>query len=215
MALHLNLYHETSRLRQAKRRDPLKLSLFALAAVAAGLASYYAMQLNTMSNLSSELARKKAEFEAVEPQAKAARNREEELSSTIKLSDTLVRRIEDRFYWAPVLEQIVKVVPREVQITRFSGDVQGDTLKKCTLTLDGISAGADPRKVAEDLRTSIADEFAKNYKDVSSTFRSLEDGKETVKLNGQDQPTATFAINVQLSSGEIPEAAPAPRQPKK
>jgi hypothetical protein len=72
-----------------------------------------------------------------------------------------------------------------------------------------------PAKVAEDLRTAIADEFAKNYKDVSSTFRSLEDGKEMVKLDGQEQPTATFAINVQLSSGEAPEPAPAPRQPKK
>ena len=215
MALHLNLYHETARLRQAKRRDPLKLSLFAMAAIAVGLAGYYVMQLNTMSNLSSELTRKKAEYDAIEPQAKAARQREEELSSTIKLSKQLVRRIEDRFYWAPVLEQIVKVVPPEVQITRLSGDVQGDDLKKCTLTLDGISAGADPRKVAEDLRTSIADEFAKNYKDVSSTFRSLEDGKDTVKLNGVDQPTATSAINVQLSSGEAEEPAPAPRQPKK
>jgi hypothetical protein len=214
MALHLNLYHETARMRQAQRRDPLKLSLFALAAIAAGFAGYYTMQLNAMSNLSAELARKRAEYDAVEPQAKAAREREEELSSIIKLSDTLVRRIEDRFYWAPVLEQIVKVVPREVQITRFSGDLQGEDIKKCTLTLDGVSAGVDPRKVAEDLRTAIADEFAKNYKDVSSTFRSLEDGKDTVKLNGQEQPTATFAINVQLSSGEAAAAAPAPRQPK-
>jgi hypothetical protein len=49
---------------------------------------------------------------------------------------------------------------------------------------------------------------------VSSTFRSLEDGKETVKLDGQDQPTATFAINVQISTGEAPAATPAPRQPK-
>jgi Tfp pilus assembly protein PilN len=215
MALHLNLYHETARARQAKRRDPLKLSLYALAAIGAALAGYYFLQLSAMSDLSRELARKKAEYDAIEPEAKKAREREEELASTIKLSSTLVSRIEERFYWAPVLEQIVKVVPRQVQITRLSGDVQGDDLKRCTLTLDGISAGTDPRKVAEDLRTAIADEFAKNYKDVSSTFRSLEDGKEMVKLDGQEQPTATFAINVQLSSGEAPEPAPAPRQPKK
>jgi hypothetical protein len=70
MALHLNLYHETARARQAKRRDPLKLSLYALAAIGAALAGYYFLQLSAMSDLSRELARKKAEYDAIEPEAK-------------------------------------------------------------------------------------------------------------------------------------------------
>jgi hypothetical protein len=125
-----------------------------------------------------------------------------------------VQRIEGRFYWAPVLQQITQLVPREVQIVKMVGDVQGERVKKASVTLDGISAGSDPRRVAEELRTSIAEEFAKTYKNVSSTFRSLEDGTELVKLDGKMAPTATFAINVQLTAGEEAVETPAPRAPK-
>jgi hypothetical protein len=98
-------------------------------------------------------------------------------------------------------------VPREVQITRMVGDLTGDTLRKCALTLDGISAGSDPRKVAEDLRTAIAEKLGPNYKTVTSSFKSLEDGTEMVLLDGKQMATASFAINVQLTTGD--ESAPA------
>ena len=215
MALHLNLYHEVTRQRQVQRRDPLKLSIYALVAIAIGMAGYYFLQLGKTSLISSELARKKAEFTAVEPKALEGKKQAEELSTTILVSKTLVRRIEERFYWAPVLERVAKLVPREVQLVKLSGDVQGDSVKKCTLTLDGISVGSDPRKVAEDFRTAVIDEFGKNYQNVSSSFRSLEDGSETVKLDGVMHPTATFAINVQLSIGMAPVPTAPTRTPKK
>ena len=215
MALHLNLYHEVTRQRQVQRRDPLKLSIYALVALAIGMAGYYFLQLGKTSLISSELARKKAEFTAVEPKALEAKKQVEELSTTILVSKTLVRRIEERFYWAPVLESVAKLVPGEVQLVKLSGDVQGDSVKKCTLTLDGISVGSDPRKVAEDFRTAVTNEFGKNYQNVSSSFRSLEDGSETVKLDGMMHPTATFAINVQLSIGTVPVPTAPTRTPKK
>ena len=215
MALHLNLYHEVTRQRQVQRRDPLKLSIYALVAIAIGMAGYYFLQLGKTSLISSELARKKAEFTAVEPKALEAKKQAEELSTTILVSKTLVRRIEERFYWAPVLASVAKLVPREVQLVKLSGDVQGDAVKKCTLTLDGISVGSDPRKVAEDFRTAVTNEFGKNYQNVSSSFRSLEDGSETVKLDGVMHPTATFAINVQLSMGTALVPTAPTRTPKK
>ena len=85
---------------------------------------------------------------------------------------------------------------------------KGDEGKKCTLTIDGLSAGADPRKVAEDLRTAIAEELSKKYRNVSSTFRSLEDGAEAARLDGKTWPTATFSINVQVTAGEERGTAP-------
>jgi hypothetical protein len=127
-----------------------------------------------------------------------------------------VKRIEGRLYWAPLLEQLTTLVPREAQVTRFSGEVQGDDIKKCTLTIEGVAAGADPRKVAEDLRTAIAEEFSKKYRNVTSIFRSLEDGAESARLDGKTWPTATFSINVQLSAGGETGTAPvaARRTPK-
>jgi hypothetical protein len=215
MALKLNLYHEVAAQKRAKKRDPLKISLFVLAAITAGFAAYYFVELGNMSGIERELARKKAEFDAVEPAAKAAEKRQAELAEVLKLSELLVNRIENRFYWAPVLEQLVQVVPREVQIVKLSGDLQGADVKKCSLSIDGVSAGPDPRRVAEDLRTAISEEFGKKYKNVSSTFRSLEDGAVTAKLDGRMQPTATFAINIQMTTGEEAAATPAPRERRK
>ena len=217
MALRLNLYHEIARQKQAERRDPLKLSMLGLTVIAALFALYYVWQLGSVGILSRDLNRKKAEFAGLEPQAKAAQKREEELSKTLKASELLVKRIEGRLHWAPMLEQLTTLVPREAQVTRFSGEVQGDEVKKCTVTIEGVAAGADPRKVAEDLRTAIAEEFSKKYRNVTSIFRSLEDGAESARLDGKTWPTATFSINVQLTAGEDTGTAPvaARRTPKK
>ena len=202
MALRLNLYHEVQKQKRAKSRDPLKLSVFGLAGIAVLFAGYYAWQIGRMSSLTRELTRKKAEFDSVEPQAKFAKKRQDEITAMIKKSELFVKRIEHRFYWAPLLAELARVVPNQVQITKLSGDLQGEDVKKCTLTIDGVSAGADPRRVAEDLRTAIAEEFSKHYQTVTSTFRSLEDGTESVTFNEKKWPTATFAINVQLSAAK-------------
>ena len=214
MALHLNLYHEVQKARQLKRRDPLKLSMYGLGGVAALLASYYVLELGRMHSISVELNKVQAEYNLLEPKAKAAKKRETEISVEIKKSEQMAKRIEGRFYWAPMLEQISQTVPREVQITRLVGDLGGETVRKCLLTIDGISAGSDPRKVAEDLRTNIAEKLGPKYKTVTSSFKTLEDGTELVLLDGKQMPTANFAINVQLILGEE-SATPAPTRRKR
>ena len=215
MALRLNLNHEILQAERARKRDPLKLSMIGVGTIAACFAAYYFFQLAKMRVIYQEFARKQAEFEAVEPKAIAAKTREEELSVTIRAGENMVQRIEGRFYWAPMIEQLVNAVPPEAQLTKLTGDVLGETSKKCRLTIDGLSSGTDPRKVAEDLRTSIAESFAKKYKDVTTNFRSLEDGVETVQLNGVPRPTATFAINIEFQSSEEPAPAAPARIPKK
>ena len=215
MALRLNLNHEILQAERARARDPLKLSLWSLGVIAALFACYYFFQLARMGVISQEYAHKKAEFDAIDGKSVVAKTREEELSKTILAGENMVQRIEGRFYWAPMIEQLVNAVPPEVQITKMAGDVQGDATKKCRLTIDGLSAGTDPRKVAEDLRTSIAESFGKKYKNVTSSFRSLEDGVETVKVAGVPRPTATFAINVEFQGGQELAQAAAPRIPKK
>ena len=215
MAFRLNLNHEILQAERLRKRDPLKLSMIGLGVIAAGFACYYFFQLARMGVISQEYAQKKAEFDAVQPKAAAAKIREDELAITMRAGENMLQRIEGRFYWAPMIEQLVNAVPPEVQITKFAGDVQGDKTKKCRLTIDGLSAGPDPRKVAEELRTSIAESFGKKYKNVTSSFRSLEDGVETVQLNGATSQTATFAINVEFQGGEEFAQAAAPRIPKK
>lgn len=214
MALHLNLYHEVLKAKALKRRDPLKLSMYGLAAVVACFAGYYVLELVKLHSVNSELASVKAEFDKLEPLAKTARKREEDLQSQMKAGNLLVKRVENRFYWAPLLEQVMQVVPREVQVTRFSGDLTGEGLRRCSLSIDGLSAGTDPRKVAEDLRTAFTEKFSTKYKNVSSKFRTLEDGTETITLDGKRVSTATFAITVDLYVGEELLAAQPARKKK-
>ena len=201
MALHLNLYHEAITAKAIQRRDPLKLAMFGLIAVVAGFASYYVIELVKLHSINNSLATVKEEFAKLEPLAKAAKKREEELNAQTKSGDLLVKKVESRFYWAPMLEQLMEVVPREVQVTRLAGDIAGEGLRHCSLSLDGLSAGADARKVAEELRTAIAEKFTGNYKNVTSKFRSLEDGTELVMLDGKQVPTAMFAISVDFYAG--------------
>lgn len=212
MSLRLNLYHEVIRAKERKRRDPLKLTLYGLAAVVAGFAGYYMLQAVKLHSLNSELATVKTEFDNLEPQARTAKVREDELQTQLKAGTLLVKKVENRFYWAPVLEQVMQVVPREVQVTRLAGEITGEGTRRCALTIDGLSAGADARNVAETLRTAIADKISPQYKNVSSKFRTLEDGTEMAMLDGQQVPTATFAINVEFYSGEERPAEPVRRK---
>lgn len=212
MALHINLYHEVQKARALKRRDPLKLSIYAISVISGLFAIYYVVELSRMHGMSTELKKVQAQFNALEPKAKAAKKREEEIGVEIRKSELMAKRIEQRFYWAPMLENISETVPRDVQITRLVGDLSGDGLRKCSLILDGISAGGDPRKVAEDLRTAIAEKLGPKYKSVASSFKSLEDGTEMVLLDGKQVPTASFAINILLTTGEDTTPPPATRK---
>lgn len=207
MALHLNLHHEIQKARKLQRRDPLKLAIYAIAGVAGIFAIMYFLQLGRTHSTRQELAAAQAQFATIDPQAKAAKALEDELTIQIKKGEAATRRMEDRFYWASVLDQLARVVPAEVQVTQLTGDVDIAGGHKCTLTLIGIAAGSDPRRVAEDFRTEIAEKLAANYQSVSSTFKNLDDGIDTVLLNGKSTPTATFAISVQLTPGLPAEPA--------
>ena len=210
MPLRLNLYHEVHKAKALKRRDPLKISIYALAAIAICCAAWYIILLLRLHVVNSELAARDKEFHQIEPAAKVAKKKEEELLAQVKASDQLVKRMENRFYWAPIFSELMQVVPREVQITRMTGDLTGEGLRRCSISIDGLAAGTDPRRVAEELRTALAERFAANFKNVTSTFKALEDGAESVTVDGRQLATATFGINVQLFSGvEPPPAAPA------
>ena len=62
--------------------------------------------------------------------------------------------------------------------------------------------------VAEQLRTAIKERFEAQYVNVTSTFKSLEDGTETVLLDGRQMATAIFTISVQFKTAEDKPAQP-------
>ena len=206
MPLTINLLHEEQFLLQQRKRDPLKLGLYALAGVAALFVLYYFVRLAAGSTTISEMHAREADWAKQEPLAAAAAKREADLNGQITAAGSITRRIENRFYWAPLVETLARFVPPNVQLTGFTGgnDPKSD---KVSLVLEGFAAGDVPRFAAEQFRTGIGDRLGKTYKNVTTAFRGLDETASNVTLNGKSMPTARFSIEIAFDK---PSATPAP-----
>ncbi len=215
MALKLNLHHEIDMRKALKKRDPLKFAAGGVIAIVAGFAIYYLIQFGEAHSMSQEFAVLEQQLKSLEPKAAAAKKHEDELNEAIKASQAMVKKVEGRFYWAPVIASIAAIVPREVQVTALIGDVDGGLLKRGSVTIEGIATGAEPRKTAEDLRKAVADCFAAKYRKVNASFKRLDESSEAAKLDGHALPTVDFAIQVSMETGEEPPPPPAPYIPRR
>jgi Tfp pilus assembly protein PilN len=213
MALRLNLYHEIEREKRAKSRDPLKLGILAVLCVATGMVAYYFWQLSVLNGIEQNYRTTRAQFEDLVPKAEAAKKREQEWADIVKAKERLVERMEERFHWAPFLAQLSNAVEGDVQITKLSGEVQGSKVRRCNLSLEGVAAGPDPRKTAEQVRVAIRNELQTRFKVVNATFRTLEESPTPVSIQGKPHGTALFQIQVQVATGE--ETPPKPPTRKK
>jgi hypothetical protein len=213
MALHLNLNHELERIRAERRRDPLKLSMFGLAIIAALLVLQYVWTVGKTAVTGHERDKMNREYAKLEPESVAAVAEEAEIKKKLDNSARLQKRIEGRFYWAPLLQLIVENVPGNIHITRFAGDINNDDPSKVQFKLEGLVAGVEPLTIADRFKLNLSQALEKKYRNVNTTFRNLEIGTETVSIEGKPNPTATFAINVQMQHGEPGAAVPAPKTP--
>lgn len=209
MALHLNLYHEVQKQSRARQRDPVKLAILGLLVVAIGLVVFYLYRMQESRRVGERLAGMQSSWSKLEQEKKTAEARKSELENAVKISTALVARIEDRFYWAPMLERLLRAVPPEVQLTQFQGRFEAKE-RRVSMQVDGLAAGAQPRIVAEEVRLGLGEKLGAGYKNVSSTFTSLEEGTVTVPLDGGSARTAVFSISVSM---DLTEAAPAEVKP--
>ncbi len=209
MPLTINLLHEQQFLRQQRQRDPLKLGLYALGGVAALFVLYYVVRYAQSSAIDHELKARQAEWAKQEPAAKAADLQEKEYTTRVSAADAVGKRIEGRFYWAPLLATLIKAVPPNVQVLNFTGtnDARAD---KIGVTLEGIVAGDQPRLSADKFRSDLTAALAKKYSGVETVFRSLDDSVSPVAFNGKPSPTARFTIEIKMGKLSAPPAAPAP-----
>jgi hypothetical protein len=211
MALHINLYHEVLRQEIQRKRDPLKLSIYVLVAVAALLVGYYMLRFGQVRYLQNQVRAKSNEWTQVEPKASAARKESAEIGALLKTSETLVTRIEGRFFWAPLFEELVKIAPKDVQITNLNGEMQRDKPGAFILMVSGLAAGGEPRKTAEDFRTGLQQALAGKYKQVTAVFRSLDESSEKAVVNAQAMPTVNFTIYIRNNDSSAEAAATAPK----
>jgi len=216
MPLHVNLYHEVQRQERARRRDPVRLGILALLFISIGFAVNYFVALAGSHSVGLRYSTYQAEFAKLDPKAKAAKTRQAELNDEIAASDTMMKNVDSRFYWAPVFDQILKTVPRNVQLVHVGADAPSTPGEPRVLTITGISSAVEPRKEAEALRTALDTRLRTQCKSITSQFKALDDSDQVAVLDGRRLATATFTIEFQLQVADsAPTPAPLPiRKPK-
>ena len=207
MALHLNLLHEEIFEQRQRQRDPLKIGIRLLIAVGALMVAYYLLNAYKVLEIRNRLGQAQHDWAKVEPKVTAAQKRTAELNGIISTTKVLDGMIDNRFYWAPLLEKLSRCVALNAQLTSIDGQILDDG--KITLAVEGLAAGREPRAAAEELRQLMAEQLGQSYKEVKVEFKALEDLDTIVNIGGSSQAMARFGINATFTTKEA-KATPTP-----
>jgi hypothetical protein len=198
MALHLNLLHEEISEQRQRQRDPLKIGMMVVAGIGALLFLYYGWNAYRTLAIRSRLSAVESDWAKVEPKVTAAQKRAAELTNIISTTRVLDVLIDDRFYWAPFLQKLSRCVAPNAQITHMEGSVSDDN-KAVMVTIEGVSAGREPRSAAEDLRQMLIEQLGQSYGDVKVEFKTLEDLDTIVNVGGTTMAMARYVLSVNFS----------------
>jgi hypothetical protein len=199
MALNLNLLHEQISEHRQRQRDPLKLGMMFVGAVAALFFVYYLWNGYKVLQIKHRLNVVQSDWAKVEPKVTAAQKRSKELTQMIDTTRVLDGFIDGRFYWAPLLENILRCIAPNNQLTSIEGAVF-DEKKNVTLTVEGVAAGREPRAAAEDLRQLLLEQLSQHYGDVKVEFKTLEDLDTIVTVGGTSLSMSRYVLSVTFNT---------------
>lgn len=210
----MNLYHETLARRRARQRHPAKIGSVLGGTLFALLAIYYLVRLAAVYGIESRAQGVAAQAAALEKKRPVHEARIAELQASLATAGSLVSDVENRFYWAPLLARILPAIPEHAQLVRLAGKLSPEPDRKCTLEIEGVVAGPEPRQAAEELRLAITAQVAAGFTGVSSRFEALEDTSRRVQVGGVSLPLASFTIDLTLdATPPVPLAEPPPDEP--
>ena len=209
MALHLNLLHEEILEQRQRQRDPLKIGMIALVGCGVLLFLYYTWNAYRTLEIKSRLTTIERAWKKIEPGVTAAQKRVADLEGVNKTTRALDDYIDNRFFWAPVLQKVSRCVAPNTQLTNFEGAVQ-DENRGIDVSLEGIAAGREPRSVAEDLRQMLLEQFRQSYSDVKAEFKTLEDLDAIVNVAGTHMATAHYILTVNFNPAAMPKPGESP-----
>ena len=202
MALNLNLLHEQISEQRQRQRDPLKLGMIFIGAIAALLFVNYLWNGYKALQTKHRLNVVQSEWAKVEPKVTAAQKRAEELTKIIDTTRVLDGFIDSRFYWAPLLENISRCVAPNNQLTSLEGSVL-DEKKGVSVMVEGVAAGREPRAAAEDLRQLLFEQLSQHYAEVKVEFRTLEDLDTIVNVGGSSLAMARYVLSVTFNPDSV------------
>jgi hypothetical protein len=205
VALHLNLLHEEFLEQRQRQRDPLKLGLLALIGCGALLFLYYSWNAYETLEMKGRLNAVERSWAKIEPEVTAAKKKTADLQAIVKTTRALDDYIDNRFFWAPLLQKISRCVAPNTQLTSLNGAVDD---KGVSVTIEGVAAGREPRAAAEDLRQMLSEQLGQEYTEVKVEFKSLEDLETLVSLGGTRVPMARY--NLSIVFNPVAPAKPTP-----
>jgi hypothetical protein len=206
MALYLNFYHEIKSQKIQQQRDPLKIGMAVLALFAAIFLLIYLWRATQVGVLARKVANRNGEWAAIAPKLDEARNRKLNTDPSIKAAETIIQRIENRIFWAPILQMLLEQTPPHVQLTRTIFETVGEERDRIRLQLSGVIAGKEPRIEADAFRTKLEQVFGARFPEVKAAFAQLDDRSEEIALNGASLKTATLIIEFEFG---VPKPEPA------
>jgi hypothetical protein len=210
MSLQLNLLHEEILLARQRQRDPLKIGMMVMGVCGTLMVVYYMWNAYKTLEIRSRLGAIQHEWSKVEPKVTAAQKRSAELNSIISTTKVLDGMIDGRFFWAPFLEKLARSVAPNSQLMSIDGNVL-DENRGVVVTIEGLSAGREPRAAAEELRELLSEQLRKSYNDVKVEFKSLEDLDTIVNIGGSNMPMARYTLSATFNpSATAPKPSPSP-----
>lgn len=197
MPLHLNLLHEEILEQRQRQRDPLKLGMYALAAIGALMFAWYMWNAYETLEIKSRLATVQRDWAKVEPKVTSAQQRAAELNAIVSTTKVLDTMIDNRFFWAPFLEKLSRCVAPNAQLTSLDGTA--DETKGVAVSIEGVASGREPRAAAEELRQLLIEQLNQSYKDVKVEFKALEDLDTIVNVGGANLAMARFIVSIDFN----------------
>jgi hypothetical protein len=207
VALHLNLLHEEFLEQRQRQRDPLKLGLLALIGCGALLFLYYSWNAYQTLEMKSRLNTVERSWAKIEPEVTAAKKKTADLQAIVKTTRALDDYIDNRFFWAPLLQKISRCVAPNTQLTSLNGAVDD---KGVGVTIEGVAARREPRAEAEDLRQMLSEQLGQDYTEVKVEFKSLEDLETLVNLGGTRGPMARYNLSIMFNPAAPVKPTPTP-----
>jgi hypothetical protein len=206
MPIRINLLHEEERALLERQRDPLKIALLGAVVIGLGLFGWYSVMATQASAKKAELAVLQADWDAKKPMAEEGAAQEAILTKKFEAHQSLLRRSRDRIFWAPILEKMLVVVRRDMQITDFIGSIIEGA--KVEIILNGKTVGQEPRSIAEYLRSELERSIGTAHPESSVTFQSLEENQTPLEIQGRTFRNSDFSIKIDVKIPEKSEETP-------
>jgi len=207
MVIRFNFLHEIQTRKTQQQRDPLKLGMLGLLLIILLMAGYYMLRLNDVNQAKSSLEDVERQLKKAQPEAEEAVKQTEELKETIESVKLLKGYVEDRFFWAPVLQLVVNNTGPNVQLVNLNGvsSKDGDVI----VTIGGVVVGQPPQVAADKYLETIESVFAELYPNADAKFNVLEaETDQSFKLNGEELPSARFSIRLNFQANLPSEQTP-------